>query len=343
MRLPRTSPAPRVALLLWRLHRVKHKAGGGVLFDATAWIVRLVYDVTLLRSKMKWSRLPALLSLSLSLSAPLEASLATVAILLPLRQMEDAEVSCLLGGLKHQAGEHVLPCWVDWSTRIVNAIAAKVPFHFPWVRSCVCWGILFPAGCTVPEGWGYCECVAGFIGNMTLFSFPGMTSPIFQATSVDQYNLDSEQVWAGRLVRGPRSLLVLTVAVRSAWEAIQVVMVTTERGHRCVFLFSLCSSHWVGCFRGGGRQWEKIPEVKWENCCTKWRKRGTDKRIINCFSLPSFSISPGGREQERFLLDWRGEDDGELSSVESVLSMFSLLLFEKECWWCASVRLPLNR
>lgn len=47
------------------------------------------------------------LSLRLSLSASLEASLATVAILPPLRQTEDAAVSRLLGGLKHWASEHV--------------------------------------------------------------------------------------------------------------------------------------------------------------------------------------------------------------------------------------------
>lgn len=57
-------------------------------------------------------------------------------------------------------------------------------------------------------------------------------------------------------------MLVVTVAVKRASEAIQVVMVTAARGHRCVF--ALCSSHWVGCFGGGGRQWERIPEVNGE-------------------------------------------------------------------------------
>lgn len=59
-------------------------------------------------------KLPARRCSRVSLSASLEASLATVAILLPLRQMEDAVVSCLLGRLKHQASERVLPAgWIE--------------------------------------------------------------------------------------------------------------------------------------------------------------------------------------------------------------------------------------
>lgn len=55
---------------------------------------------------------PARQNRRVSRPASLEASLVTVVILPPLRQMEDAEVSRALGRLKHQAGEHV-DRWVD--------------------------------------------------------------------------------------------------------------------------------------------------------------------------------------------------------------------------------------
>jgi len=59
------------------------------------------------------------------------------------------------------------------------------------------------------------------------------------------------------VARGPRSLLVVTAAVRRAREAIQVVMVTAARGHRCVSALRVFRSLGVGRFGRGGRQWER--------------------------------------------------------------------------------------
>lgn len=67
-------------------------------YDVIFWEVN---EVKLPASQYSWVSRPA----------SSEACLATVAILPPLRQMEDAEVSCLLSILKHQASEDVLPAW----------------------------------------------------------------------------------------------------------------------------------------------------------------------------------------------------------------------------------------
>lgn len=79
---------------------------------------------------MKLTAGAALLSLSLSFSLPasLEASLTTVAILPPLRRMEDAEGESSTGQI--EACERALPARMGSSTRILNAVAKKVPFGF---------------------------------------------------------------------------------------------------------------------------------------------------------------------------------------------------------------------
>lgn len=87
-------------------------------------------------------------------------------------------------------------------------------------------------------------------------------------------------------------------------------MVTAVRGHRCVF--APCSSHWVGCFGGGGRQWERFPEVNEEMLHEEKKKK---EQMLDNKLFSSFSISLGGRKLKCFFLssDWirRGEkDDG---------------------------------
>lgn len=60
----------------------------------------------------------------------------------------------------------------------------------------------------------------------------------------------------------------------------------------------MCSSDWVGCFGGGGRQWEKIPEVNGKMLREEKKKEEqiTDNKLLSNFFFFSFSISLGGRE-----------------------------------------------
>ncbi len=83
---------------------------------------------------------------------------------------------------------------------------------------------------------------------------------------MDQYNLGSSE-----LAGGKRSKVI---AGRHGCSEESLRGNTGCHGNsseRCVF--ALCSSRWVGCFGGGGRQWEKIPEVNGEMLHEEIEKR----------------------------------------------------------------------
>lgn len=131
-----------------KLHQVqrKPKAGGKVPVSsviseaswAIAWFMQRLRSLSLcilwLCYEANEVKLPASLYSWVSPPPSLEASLATVVILLPLRQMEDAEVSCLLVRMK--TSELVLPCvWTE------EPGERMMKFPFVDCQSWSCWGI----------------------------------------------------------------------------------------------------------------------------------------------------------------------------------------------------------